>query len=193
MRATLMLDRGRDREGGISEGADRDSHLVCPPFQDVMNGGAATGTEGEGDLSAGIPGPDEVHSLPLDTDARALETRLYAERTPSSALACLAVANRHPGRCAGNMGTQLPTATGCGSECHGARQRSELGERNRHSAAAHAPQGLAVSSGGAQALQEVSTIEADDDLETCDRHPTGFSNRDRAGQAFSQPPCRARP
>ena len=45
---------------------------------------------------------------------------------------------------------------------------------------------------GGHALQEVSTIEADDDLETCDRHQTGFSNRDRTGQAFSQPPCRAR-
>ena len=79
MRAILMPDRSRGGESRVSEGADRGFHMVCPP-EDVMDGGAATGTEGEGDSSAGIPVPDEV-PFP-DTDARALETRLYTESTP---------------------------------------------------------------------------------------------------------------
>lgn len=111
MRTILTLDRGRCIKERISEGTNRDSDMILPPFQDVMHGGTAAGTEGEGDPSAGIPGPNEIDPLPLDADSLALETRLHPEGAARPALARLAVTNRHPCRCAGDMGAELPAAT----------------------------------------------------------------------------------
>ena len=121
--------RGRD-EGTVSKGSDRDANEVFKSFQCVVQGGAAVGTEREGDSATRVAGPNELGALTLDVDTPSFKAGLYPERTARPALAGATVANRNPHRRVSDGGTKLSAAAGCNQMRHGGHSLIEGASEN---------------------------------------------------------------
>src|SRR5258706_2325955 len=116
---SFLVDRDRGRwKARVGEGAHRDGDELLCAVLDVEHSRAARRTERERHLSAFVADANELRALTPDVHGFLGKSCLSGEDAAGSALTRVAVAHGNANGLAGDVGSKLATAAGCGAGSH---------------------------------------------------------------------------